>query len=177
MEDGLHTHPIQGFSSLQAKVLILCNRPPNYRNRFFSRRNQPDCHCSQYEGTRNDTHENAHPHMDAFIVQLLLLFAMPVISVALFLLTFDRLFGANFFNVAEGADPLLWQHLFWIFGHPEVYVLILPSFGVISEIIPTFSRKPIFGYPFMVFPVLQLDSWDGECGHTTCSPQELVQLP
>ncbi|MEC7115740.1 MAG: cytochrome c oxidase subunit 4, partial [Actinomycetota bacterium] len=86
-----------------------------------------------------------------FIVQLLLLFAMPVISVALFLLTFDRLFGANFFNVAEGADPLLWQHLFWIFGHPEVYVLILPSFGVISEIIPTFSRKPIFGYPFMVF--------------------------
>ena len=65
--------------------------------------------------------------MDAFIVQLLLLFAMPVISVALFLLTFDRLFGANFFNVAEGADPLLWQHLFWIFGHPEVYVLILPS--------------------------------------------------
>ena len=86
-----------------------------------------------------------------FIVQMLLLFAMPVISVALFLLTFDRLFGANFFNVAEGADPLLWQHLFWIFGHPEVYVLILPSFGVISEIIPTFSRKPIFGYPFMVF--------------------------
>ena len=86
-----------------------------------------------------------------FIVQMLLLFAMPVISVALFLLTFDRLFDANFFNVAEGADPLLWQHLFWIFGHPEVYVLILPSFGVISEIIPTFSRKPIFGYPFMVF--------------------------
>ena len=86
-----------------------------------------------------------------FIVQMLLLFAMPVISVALFLLTFDRLFDANFFNVAEGADPLLWQHLFWIFGHPEVYILILPSFGIISEIIPTFSRKPIFGYPFMIF--------------------------
>ena len=85
------------------------------------------------------------------IVQFLLLFAMPVISVALFLLMFDRLFGANFFNVADGADPLLWQHLFWIFGHPEVYILILPSFGVISEIIPTFSRKPIFGYSFMVF--------------------------
>ncbi|MCB0996469.1 MAG: cytochrome c oxidase subunit I [Acidimicrobiales bacterium] len=85
------------------------------------------------------------------VVQFLLLFAMPVIAVALFLLTFDRLFGANFFNVAEGADPLLWQHLFWIFGHPEVYILILPSFGIISEIIPTFSRKPIFGYPFMVF--------------------------
>ena len=85
------------------------------------------------------------------VVQFLLLFAMPVISVALFLLMFDRLFDANFFNVAEGADPLLWQHLFWIFGHPEVYILVLPSFGVISEIIPTFSRKPIFGYSFMVF--------------------------
>jgi len=86
-----------------------------------------------------------------FVVQLLLLFAMPVISVALFLLTFDRLFDANFFNVSAGADPVLWQHLFWIFGHPEVYILILPSFGIISEIIPVFSRKPIFGYPFVVF--------------------------
>jgi cytochrome c oxidase subunit 1 len=71
--------------------------------------------------------------------------------VALFLLTFDRLFDANFFNVSQGADPLLWEHLFWIFGHPEVYILILPAFGIVSEIIPVFSRKPIFGYPFMVF--------------------------
>jgi cytochrome c oxidase subunit I len=86
-----------------------------------------------------------------FVTQLLLVFALPVISVALFLLTFDRLFDANFFNVSAGADPLLWEHLFWIFGHPEVYILILPAFGVVSEIIPVFSRKPIFGYPFMVF--------------------------
>jgi cytochrome c oxidase subunit 1 len=86
-----------------------------------------------------------------FVTQLLLVFALPVISVALFLLTFDRLFDANFFNVHAGADPLLWEHLFWIFGHPEVYILILPAFGVVSEIIPVFSRKPIFGYPFMVF--------------------------
>ncbi len=85
------------------------------------------------------------------VVQFLLLFAIPVITVALFLLTFDRLFGANFFNVSAGADPLLWQHLFWIFGHPEVYILILPAFGIMSEVIPVFSRKPIFGYPFMVF--------------------------
>jgi cytochrome c oxidase subunit I len=85
------------------------------------------------------------------VTQLLLVFAMPVISVALFLLTFARLFDANFFNVAQGADPLLWEHLFWIFGHPEVYILILPAFGIVSEIIPVFSRKPIFGYPFMVF--------------------------
>jgi cytochrome c oxidase subunit 1 len=86
-----------------------------------------------------------------FVTQLLLVFAIPVISVALFLLTFDRLFDANFFNTAAGADPLLWEHLFWIFGHPEVYILILPAFGIVSEIIPVFSRKPIFGYPFMVF--------------------------
>ena len=85
-----------------------------------------------------------------FVTQMLLVFAIPVISVALFLLTFDRLFGANFFNPAAGADPLLWEHLFWIFGHPEVYILILPAFGIVSEIIPVFSRKPIFGYPFMV---------------------------
>src|SRR5690349_23248187 len=87
----------------------------------------------------------------SFVTQILLVFAMPVISVALFLLTFDRLFDANFFNVQAGADPLLWEHLFWIFGHPEVYILILPAFGLISETIPVFSRKPIFGYPFMVF--------------------------
>src|SRR3546814_13049844 len=82
--------------------------------------------------------------------QVLLLFCLPFISVALCLLTFDRLFDANFFNVAEGADPLLWQHLFWICGHPEVYILVLPGFGIVSEIIPVFARKPIFGYPFMV---------------------------
>jgi cytochrome c oxidase subunit 1 len=87
----------------------------------------------------------------ALVTQVLLVFAMPVISVALFLLTFDRLFDANFFDVSAGADPLLWEHLFWIFGHPEVYILILPAFGIVSEIIPVFSRKPIFGYPFMVF--------------------------
>jgi cytochrome c oxidase subunit 1 len=87
----------------------------------------------------------------AFVTQMLLVFAIPVISVALFLLTFDRLFDANFFNVDQGADPLLWEHLFWIFGHPEVYILVLPAFGIVSEIIPTFSRKPIFGYKPMVF--------------------------
>jgi cytochrome c oxidase subunit 1 len=87
----------------------------------------------------------------ALIAQFLLLFAIPVITVALFLLMFDRLYGANFFVVKQGADPLLWQHMFWIFGHPEVYILILPSFGLVSEIIPVFARKPLFGYPFMVF--------------------------
>ena len=85
------------------------------------------------------------------VTQFLLLFAIPVLTVAQILLAADRLFNGNFFNVEMGADPLLWQHLFWVFGHPEVYLMILPAFGIISEVIPTFARKPIFGYPFMVF--------------------------
>jgi len=95
-------------------------------------------------------------HMPIFtwmilVVQFLLLFSLPIITVALIFLTLDRSFGANFFNVDQGADPLLWQHLFWIFGHPEVYILILPSFGIVSETLPVFSRKPLFGYTFIVF--------------------------
>ncbi len=85
------------------------------------------------------------------VTQFLLLFAVPVLTVAQILLMMDRRFDGNFFNVEQGADPLLWQHLFWVFGHPEVYLMILPAFGIVSEVIPTFSRKPIFGYPFMVF--------------------------
>lgn len=85
------------------------------------------------------------------VVSFLTLFAMPVIAVALFMLMFDRMFGANFFNVAAGGDPILWQHLFWLFGHPEVYILILPAMGIVSEVLPTFSKKPLFGYPFVVF--------------------------
>ncbi len=85
------------------------------------------------------------------VTQFLLLFAIPVLTAAQILLMTDRLFGANFFNVAKGANPLLWEHLFWIFGHPEVYLMILPAFGLVSEMLPTFARKPIFGYPFIVF--------------------------
>jgi cytochrome c oxidase subunit 1 len=85
------------------------------------------------------------------VTQFILLFAIPVLTAAQFLLLFDRLFDANFFNVAKGANPLLWEHLFWIFGHPEVYLMILPAFGLVSEMLPVFSRKPIFGYPFIVF--------------------------
>src|SRR3954453_3680937 len=91
---------------------------------------------------------------NAFVVQFLLILAFPVITIALVFLQFDRFFGTNFYTIAAGADPLLWQHLFWIFGHPEVYILILPAFGLVSEIIPTFSRKPIFGYPVMVYATM-----------------------
>ncbi len=85
------------------------------------------------------------------VVSFLLLFAMPIITVALFELYFDRNFGSNFFNANLGGDPVLWQHLFWLFGHPEVYILILPAMGIVSEVLPVFSRKPLFGYSVVVF--------------------------
>ena len=85
------------------------------------------------------------------VVNFLLILSLPVITVALAQLYFDRNFATNFFSPAQGGDPILWQHLFWVFGHPEVYVLILPSMGIISEILPVFSRKPLFGYAAIVF--------------------------
>jgi len=85
------------------------------------------------------------------VVQLLLAFSLPIITVALFELLFDREFGTHFFDPTAGGDPILWQHLFWLFGHPEVYILVLPAFGIVSEILPVFARKPLFGYQFVVF--------------------------
>ena len=85
------------------------------------------------------------------VVAFLLLFSLPIIAVALFMVTFDRQFGTSFFEATNGGDPVLWQHLFWLFGHPEVYILILPAMGIVSEVLPTFSRKPLFGYSAVVF--------------------------
>jgi cytochrome c oxidase subunit I len=80
---------------------------------------------------------------------LLILFAMPVLTAGLAMVLLDRTLGAHFFDVQNGGSALLWQHVFWFFGHPEVYILILPVFGMVSEIIPVFSRKVLFGYEFM----------------------------
>jgi cytochrome c oxidase subunit 1 len=85
------------------------------------------------------------------IVSLLIVFAFPAITIALAQLMFDRMFDTNFFQIAEGGQPILWQHLFWIFGHPEVYILVLPAMGIVSEVLPTFSKKPLFGYAIVVF--------------------------
>ncbi|MGO4496121.1 cytochrome c oxidase subunit I [Paenibacillus sp. 2RAB27] len=87
----------------------------------------------------------------AFVTSGLIVLAFPAITVGLVELMFDRIFGGAFFDAARGGNNVLWEHLFWIFGHPEVYILILPAFGIISEIVSTFSKKRLFGYSSMVF--------------------------
>lgn len=88
------------------------------------------------------------------ITSVLILFAFPALTVTLIFLMFDRLFGTAFFDVARGGNSLIWQHLFWIFGHPEVYILILPAFGIFSDVISTFSKKRLFGYSSMVLAII-----------------------
>jgi cytochrome c oxidase subunit 1 len=91
-----------------------------------------------------------------FITAILLLLALPVLSAALAMLLFDRTLGTSFFLPEGGGEPLLWQHMFWFFGHPEVYILVLPAMGVTSDVLSTFSRKPIFGYHAMAFSMIAI---------------------
>ncbi|WP_303967986.1 cytochrome c oxidase subunit I [Sporosarcina ureae] len=86
-----------------------------------------------------------------FVASAMILFAFPPLTVGLFFLTFDRMFSGNFFDHTMGGNTIIWEHIFWIFGHPEVYILILPAFGIFSEIFSVFARKRLFGYTAMVF--------------------------
>jgi len=91
-----------------------------------------------------------------FITAILLLLALPVLTSACAMLLFDRTLGTHWFDPSGGGEPLLWQHLFWFFGHPEVYILVLPAMGVTSDVLSTFSRKPIFGYRAMAYSMISI---------------------
>ncbi|HEX6670111.1 MAG TPA: cytochrome c oxidase subunit I, partial [Gemmatimonadales bacterium] len=88
------------------------------------------------------------------VTAFMIVFAMPWVATASMFLAMDRLIGTHLFNPAEGGDPLLWQHLFWFFGHPEVYIIFVPALGFVSSIVSTFARRPIFGYPVMVLSLV-----------------------
>jgi cytochrome c oxidase subunit 1 len=96
------------------------------------------------------------PIWSLFITAILVLLAIPVLTGALILLLFDQTIGTSFFLPKDGGQPLMWQHLFWYFGHPEVYILILPAMGITSEVISNGARKPIFGYKFMVYAIVAI---------------------
>ena len=90
------------------------------------------------------------------ITAFLLIAVMPVLAGAVTMMLFDIHFGTSFFNAAGGGDPVMFQHIFWFFGHPEVYIMILPAFGIVSHILPAFARKPLFGYTSMVWAVASI---------------------
>src|SRR5947208_3323161 len=103
-----------------------------------------------------------------YATALIQVLGTPVIAITLVLVALERAFHIGIFDPAWGGDPVLFQHMFWFYSHPAVYIMILPGMGVISELIATFSRKPIFGYKFVAFSAWPSRCLDSSCGRTTC---------
>lgn len=103
--------------------------------------------------------------------------ATPVIGITLLLVIAERLFGIGVFDPAKGGDPLLYQHLFWIYSHPAVYIMILPAMGAITEVIPTFAHRTIFGYKAIAYSSIGIAGLDSSCGGITCSRAAWETLP
>ena len=104
------------------------------------------------------------------VMAFLVLVAVPPLTAAQIMLLIDRYLGGHFFDTQAGGSAVIWMHFFWIFGHPEVYILIIPGFAFMSEVVPVFSRKPIFGYSIMVAATVASASSAWGCGRTTCLP-------
>src|SRR3954454_10762678 len=111
------------------------------------------------------------------VTSVMTLFSFPVLTAALFGLLIERQLGGSFFDPSRGGDPVLWQHLFWFFGHPEVYIVILPFFGVLSEVIPVFSRKPLFGYRFFILATVLIGAYSFTVWAHHMYATGLVSLP
>jgi cytochrome c oxidase subunit I len=105
-------------------------------------------------------------HYATSLIQVL---GTPVVAITIIMVFVERAFGFGIFDPARGGDPVLFQHLFWFYSHPAVYIMILPAMGVISELVSTFSRKKIFGYSFVAFSSWRSPCSASSCGRTTCS--------